>query len=244
MAMRVALITGGASGIGRATAQRLVEAGDRVVIADVAVDGAKVAADIGATFVHLDVSQRVAWDRALAVVTELFGRLDLVHLNAGVQASPRGEPLGDDPFKWVTPELYRRVTGPNVEGVINGIMASKELDAAHRPGDILVTASLAGLSALPVDPLYCMSKHAVIGFVRSIAPALSGLGIRIQAICPGGIDTPLPPPDLRIPGRVFAPPSYIAQAVLHALDAGTAGDIWMATDADVPYWKYEFAPVR
>lgn len=243
MRSRVALITGGASGIGRATAERLIAAGGHVVIADVAPDGASVADQIGARFHRLDVSDADGWEVALASTVESFGRLDLLHLNAGVQSAPTGVPLGDDPFAWVTPEGFRRVSEINVRGVVNGVVAARHLPSEQRPSDIVVTASVAGVTALSVDPLYSMSKHAVIGFARSIAPTLDGIGIRIQVICPGGVDTALPPPDLRIPGRVFAPPSYIADGVLHALEVGTAGDIWMATDTGLPYWKYEFTPV-
>ena len=243
MKPQVAVVTGGASGIGRATAERLAEAGTQVVIADVAENGRSVADEFGGSFVHLDVGLRDAWDAALERVIESTGRIDLLHLNAGVQASPRGLPLGADPFKWVTPEGFRRVTTVNVLGVINGVVAARDLPADQRPADIIVTASTAGLSALAVDPLYSMSKHAVIGFARSIAPSLVPLGIRLQVICPGGVDTPLPPPDLRIPGRVFAPPRYIADGVVHALENGAAGDIWMATDVGAPYWRYRFAEI-
>lgn len=122
-------------------------------------------------------------------------------------------------------------------------MAARQLPAEHRPADIIVTASTAGLSALTVDPLYSMSKHAVIGFARSVAPSLANSGIRLRLICPGGVDTPLPPPDLRIPGHIFASPDYIAGAVVHVLETGAPGDIWTATEANTPYWKYEFAPI-
>jgi NAD(P)-dependent dehydrogenase (short-subunit alcohol dehydrogenase family) len=244
MKSRVALITGGASGIGRATAERLIAAGGRVVIADVASDGETVADQIGATFHRLDVSDADAWGSALASVNETLGGLDLLHLNAGVQSAPRGVPLGDDPFAWVTQAGFRRVSEINVRGVVNGVIAARHLPPHERPADIVITASIAGVAPLSVDPLYSMSKHAVIGFARSIAPTLDAVGIRLQVICPGGVDTALPPPDLRIPGHVFAPASYIADGVLHALEMGAAGDVWMATDAGVPYWKYEFTPVR
>ncbi|CAI7980975.1 hypothetical protein FRAHR75_940011 [Frankia sp. Hr75.2] len=154
-----------------------------------------------------------------------------------------GTPQGDDPFAWVTAEGFRRVSEINVRGVVNGVVAARHLPPHQRPADIVITASVAGVAALPVDPLYSMSKHAVIGFARSIAPTLDGVGIRLQVICPGGVDTALPPPDLRIAGRVFAPASYIADGVLHALEVGAAGDVWMATDAGLPYWKYEFTPI-
>jgi NAD(P)-dependent dehydrogenase (short-subunit alcohol dehydrogenase family) len=229
---RTVLVTGGASGIGRATGERLVELGSAVTIGDVSPRGRSVADEIGAAFVELDVTRRDAFDAALSQVVRARGRVHLLHLNAGVQTSPPGVDIGPDGFAWVSESLFR-----------NGVMAARALPAEHRPEDIVITASLAGLQPLPIDPLYSMSKHAVVGFARSVAPLLAKEGIRLQVICPGGVDTNIVPPDLKI-RSAFAPPRYIADGVVHALENGQAGDVWLATDSNRPYTRHEFAKVE
>jgi NAD(P)-dependent dehydrogenase (short-subunit alcohol dehydrogenase family) len=240
---KTVLVTGGASGIGRATSERLIELGSTVTIGDVSPRGRSVAGEIGAAFVELDVTQRHAYDAAFSQIIRDHGRLHLLHLNAGVMAPPVGADIGKDGFAWVSDELYGKVTAVNVEGVIHGIMAARALPTEQRPEDIVITASLAGLLPLQIDPLYSMSKHAVVGFARSVAPLLAGEGVRLQIICPGGIETDINPPDLKA-GREWAPPRYIADAVVHALRNGSAGDVWLATDSNRPYTRHEFAKVE
>lgn len=238
---KVALVTGGGSGIGKATAQRMVELGATVLIGDVRRDGDEVAAEIGAEYVTLDVSDPAAYHSAFAHAIENHGCLDVLHLNAGVQSSPVGVEIGTDGFKWVTPEVIRRVFSVNYEGVVNGVLTARRL--ATPPADIVVTASNAGVTALPIDPVYSSSKHAVIGFLRSVTAQLEAEGIRIQALCPGGTNTAIIPPDLH-EGREFAPASFQAEAVINALENGKPGDVWMATDENMPYWTYTFPIVR
>jgi NAD(P)-dependent dehydrogenase (short-subunit alcohol dehydrogenase family) len=238
---RVALITGGGSGIGKATAQRLVERGATVLIGDVRPDGVAIAAEIGAEYVTLDVTDPTTYDAAFTRAIESHGRLDILHLNAGIQSSPVGVEIGKDGFKWVSPEVIRRVFAVNYEGVVDGVLAARHLDTP--PADIIITASNASVTALPIDPVYASSKHAVIGFLRSTAAQLQTEGIRIQALCPGGTDTAIIPPDL-YEGHSFAPPGYQAEAVINALENGKPGDVWMATDANMPYWTYTFPTIR
>jgi len=120
------------------------------------------------------------------------------------------------------------VMGVNTDGVAYGIMAA--LPALAEGGRIVVTASVAGLGPLVIDPTYAASKHALVGLVRSLAPTLAARGIGIDAICPGGVDTAIVPRDLR-EGRTpaaFAPASYIADAVVTVLGHGLPGGIWVA----------------
>ena len=121
-----------------------------------------------------DVGDPAAWDRV--------GTVELAFLNAGVTTG-----IGD--VTAVADDAYRRILGANLDGVVFGV---RRLAAVMEPGSaIVVTASLAGLVAMERDPLYTLTKHGVIGFVRSVAPQLDARGIRISAIAPGFTDTPL-----------------------------------------------------
>lgn len=179
----VALVTGGSNGIGAAVARRLGSLGAEVVVADVDdVAGRAVAAELGGLFVRCDVTVPEDNDAAVRAAVERFGGLDLVHLNAGITT---GCGLGDD-FDLVR---YRRAIAVNLDGVVYGIHAALPALRARGGGRIVVTASLAGLVAVPMDPVYAANKHAVVGLVRSLGPVLAPEGIRINALCPSFADT-------------------------------------------------------
>src|SRR5215218_10430071 len=186
---KVALVTGAAAGLGRATALALAAEGAVVVAADLDAAGAEaVAAATSGHAFACDVSDLEA-NRALvdfAVAT--CGRLDLVHLNAGVAT---GCGVGED-FDLAR---YRRAMGANLDGVVFGLHAALPALEARGAGAIVATSSLAGLTGVPYDPIYSANKHAVVGLVRSLAPGLAEDGIRLNAICPGfaesGIIEPL-----------------------------------------------------
>ncbi len=237
----VALVTGGGSGIGAALCRRLAAAGASVAVADVDTAGAEqVAAEIGGMPVGLDVVNPTAWGIALSTVIDTYGQLDMLALNAGIMTRPRGAPSDDDPIPLLA-ERYEAVRGVNIDGVFFGIMAGlAHLEAVG--GNIVCTASSAGLKPLVSDPVYSMTKHAVIGLVRSLAAPLAKRGVSIAAVCPGGVDTPIVPPDIRSQGRVFATPDHIAEALESALNAPLAetGGIWISRE-DQPKWRYEFA---
>jgi NAD(P)-dependent dehydrogenase (short-subunit alcohol dehydrogenase family) len=169
---KVAVVTGGGSGIGLATATRLAGAGASVAVVD--LDGGsaeRVAADLGGLGVQADVGRSEAWPGIVEAVTARFGGIDLAHLNAGVTT-------GESDVAAITDEIYRRAVGVNVDGVFFG-------------GAIVATASLAGLIGFSPDPVYCLTKHAVVGLVRSLVPQLAEHGITINAVCPSIVDTPL-----------------------------------------------------
>ena len=193
-----ALVTGGASGIGRAIVERLE--GD-VVVLDLAGG-------------H-DVSDPGLWRR-------VEGEFEVACLNAGVVTGVRD-------VTSLTDERYRRVLGTNVDGVVFGV---RELATRLMPagGSIVVTASLAGLGPMPSDPIYALTKHALIGFVRSVAPQLEERGIRINAVCPGIVDTPLLDAAgraaLEAAGFPLLQPGDVADAVLVALASGETGEAW------------------
>jgi NAD(P)-dependent dehydrogenase (short-subunit alcohol dehydrogenase family) len=238
---KVAVITGGASGIGAATAQRLAALGATTVVADVDDErGEEVARELGEAhrYRHLDVSDLDGWRRLLDEIASELGGLDIVHLNAGVMATAVGAPTIDDPAALLSEQGYQRVKTVNVDGVVFGIMAALPHLEAKGGGDIVVTASEAGLTPLTIDPLYSLSKHAVVGLVRSLGPALSSRSVRVNCVCPGGIDTAIVPADMRARGN-FSPPSYIADVVVQILESGDTGTVWVAKGQELGSWMVE-----
>jgi NAD(P)-dependent dehydrogenase (short-subunit alcohol dehydrogenase family) len=155
--------------------------------------------------------------------------VDVACLNAGVgTATANVTALTDDE--------YRRVVGVNVDGVVLGTRA---LARRLKPGaQIVVTASLAGLVALPGDPIYALTKHAVVGFVRSVSPQLEARGISINAVCPGITDTPLlgeaARAQLREAGFPLLAPDDVARAVTAALGSGETGQAWVVQPGRQP----------
>jgi NAD(P)-dependent dehydrogenase (short-subunit alcohol dehydrogenase family) len=168
-----------------------------------------------------DVSEPDAW--------EAVGAVDLACLNAGVIT---GEPdLGR-----LTVDQYRRALAVNVDGVVLG---TRRLVHVLDPGSVIVaTASLAGLVGVPDDPIYALTKHAVVGFVRSVAPQLAERGIRIQAICPGWADTPLTNEafkgELTARGLRLLRAEDIAEAVLVAARSEGTGEAWIVQPGREP----------
>jgi NAD(P)-dependent dehydrogenase (short-subunit alcohol dehydrogenase family) len=160
-----------------------------------------------------DVSDPRAWDEV--------GPTDAAFLNAGVGA---GE---SDPAA-VSDDAYRRIVGTNVDGVVFGV---RRLAAVMAPGSAIVaTASLAGLTAMPDDPLYTLTKHAVVGYVRSVATHLEARGIRINAIAPGFADTPLVGVATRAAlaeqGVPLLGADEVAAAALRVARSSGTGEVW------------------
>jgi NAD(P)-dependent dehydrogenase (short-subunit alcohol dehydrogenase family) len=182
---KVAVVTGAASGIGAATARRLGELGANVIAVDLQVDGLQaVADDIEATAVAMDVSDPDAWDDLIAQATATFGGIDFAHLNAGIVTMAYPYRILD-----VTVADYRRLMGVNLDGIVLAATKLVPFIARRGGGAIVATASTAGLIPLADDPYYSASKSAVITFVRSSAPQLADLGVRIHTICPGLVNT-------------------------------------------------------
>lgn len=217
---RTAIVTGGASGIGFATARRFAAEGADVVIADITDDaGEKAAADVGGRFRHLDVSELSSWEAFLKDEPTI----DVAHLNAGVVTG------SFDGFESLTDEQYRRIMGVNVDGVVNGFRALPRV-MSERGGSIVVTASIAGIIPFPQDPIYTMTKHAVLGLARSLAPLLAPKGILVNAVCPGITETPLLGNAielLRGAGFPLVDANDVAAAVLEAATSGGSGEAWV-----------------
>ncbi len=168
---------------------------------------------------------------------EHVGSVDLACLNAGVLTGGNG--VGS-----LTDDQYRRAMGVNVDGVVFGV---RRLDRVMPTGStIIVTASLAGLTAIPDDPIYGLTKHAVVGFVRSVAPQLQKRGIRIQAVCPGWADTGLLTRDFKqeLDGRGYRllEPSKVAEGVWAAYTSEGTGEAWIVQPGREPL-LYEFKGV-
>lgn len=186
---RTAFVTGAGSGIGRATALAFAGEGAKVaatdLVAEWAGETARLIEDAGgeAYAAQLDVRDRAAVDAAVDAVVERWGRLDCAFNNAGVSIETMTTPWGDQ-------EAYEGVFGPNCHGVMYCIAAEARHMAKARRGAIVNTASVAGMAGLS-GPGYCGSKHAVVGFTRSAAMRWAAEGIRVNAVCPGAIVTPM-----------------------------------------------------
>ncbi len=168
-----------------------------------------------------DVADPRAWNGVAAA--------ELACLNAGVTT-------GATDILEVSDDAYRRIMGANVDGVVHGV---RRLARVMQPGGAIVaTASLAGLVPAPQDPLYTLTKHAVVGFVRSIAPQLEERGLRINAVAPGFVDTPLLGEEGRArfvdAGFPLLQVEEVAQAVLTAARSGETGQVWVVQPGREP----------
>jgi NAD(P)-dependent dehydrogenase (short-subunit alcohol dehydrogenase family) len=185
----VALVTGGASGIGRALGHALAERGAHVVLADVdAARAEEAAAEIrdrgrSAESAVLDVTDGAAVERVYRAVAEERGRLDYVFNNAGIGVV--GEALEMPLDDW------ERTIDVNLRGVVYGTLAAYRLMAPRRSGHIVNTASLAGLVPTPSLAAYAATKHAVVGLSTSLRIEAQDHGVRVSVVCPGVIDTPM-----------------------------------------------------
>jgi 3alpha(or 20beta)-hydroxysteroid dehydrogenase len=183
---KVALVTGGARGLGAATAEVMVAEGASVVLADVRPDEGKTQADrLGerATFVEHDVTSEDGWNTVVAGVVAAHGRLDVLVNCAGV--------LTIGPLVTSTAEEFQRVTAVNQFGVYLGMRAVLPTMIEAGSGSIVNISSLDGVAGMPYEAIYSATKHAVIGLTRSVAMEVAARGIRVNAVCPGLMPTPM-----------------------------------------------------
>ena len=183
---KVAVVTGGGRGIGRAVAHALVGRGARVAIGDVDVPSAQAAAAElggGTLALPLDVSDRPGFTAFLDEVEQRLGPIDVLVNNAGIM------PIG--PFAEETEAAVTRQLEINLHGVIHG---TKEAVRRMRPrgtGHIVNLASVAGVGPLPGAATYCATKYGVVGLSETVRLELRGTGVEISYICPGHVDTEL-----------------------------------------------------
>jgi 3alpha(or 20beta)-hydroxysteroid dehydrogenase len=183
---KVALVTGGASGIGVACARAIVAEGGKVMIGDVSDDtGRAVADDLGAaaSYVHLDITSPADWADAVNASLTTFGRLDVLVNNAGIiTGGALGEYSLDD---------WRRIIDVNLTGVFLGMSACVAALKESAPSSIVNMSSVAGLQGAAGFHGYCASKWGIRGITKSAALELAPFGIRVNSVHPGTIRTPM-----------------------------------------------------
>ena len=240
---KVAIVTGAGSGIGRAASRRLAAQGAQLVVADIAIDQARrtvqLIEDAGgeAIAVRADISSEDDNRAMFDVAADRFGGIDHAFLNAGIL-----QPY--IPFEQVGLDLFDQLIGVNLRGTFMGVQQAL---ARLRPrGSCVVTASLAAQVGFAEAAAYSISKHGLIGLVRSAAGSFAGRGLRINAICPGmvlsgmtagaGLETLADPMDLPDPSyRGGLEAQHVAEAALFLLGRGAAGINGQAQNIDAAF---------
>ncbi|WP_413758502.1 SDR family NAD(P)-dependent oxidoreductase [Streptomyces sp. MMBL 11-3] len=191
---RVVVVTGAARGQGEQEARLFVAEGAAVVVADVLDEqGETLAKELGprARYVHLDVGKEEDWTAAVAVAKDAFGKVDGLVNNAGIL---RFNALVDTPL-----EEFLQIVRVNQVGVFLGIKTLAPEIAAAGGGTVVNTASYTGLTGMAYVGAYSATKHAIVGLTRVAALELAPQGIRVNAVCPGAIDTAMSNPALLDP---------------------------------------------
>ena len=182
---KVALITGAARGQGAAESALFAAEGARVVVTDILDDvGERTAKEVDGEYLHLDVTSRDDWAAAAQAVRELFGRLDVLVNNAGIGSRPGR-------FDELDPVEHLRLFDVNVHGPFYGMRAMLPLLERGHGASVINVSSIDGLAGVAGMASYAASKHALTGLTRSVAIELGPLGIRVNSIHPGVIETPL-----------------------------------------------------
>jgi NAD(P)-dependent dehydrogenase (short-subunit alcohol dehydrogenase family) len=249
---KVAVITGGAAGIGRTTAELLVSLGAAVMIADVnRRDGHNAVSAIEssggrAAFVRTDVTDANSVRQMLETTVEQFGRLDILHNNAGIMLGPG--------FLEAPLDRWRRVLDIDLQAVILGTYLAAPIMQRLGGGVIINTASMSGLYPNPQDPVYGAAKAGVVSFTHSLAPWAAERNIRVNCICPGVTKTEFVSRmmekaaaagrDAGFPAKMLKP-QVIAQAVLRFIqDDSLVGQVFEARPSGTVMVPPRSAPAR
>jgi NAD(P)-dependent dehydrogenase (short-subunit alcohol dehydrogenase family) len=214
---RVVLITGGARGIGLATAGACAAAGMKVAIADLdpaLTSAAAEALGCGVIGVGVDVRDPASFAVAMAEVEAELGPLDVLINNAGVFAG--------GVFAEQDRSAIDRLLQVNIDGVLNGTRLALDRFLPRGEGHVVNLASSAGLVSIPGAAVYSASKHAVIGFTRGLRGELHETGVRTTVVCPGHINTQMASGFARLPGIRLLEPAQVANAIVAALRSGRA----------------------
>jgi NAD(P)-dependent dehydrogenase (short-subunit alcohol dehydrogenase family) len=180
---KVTIVTGGSSGIGEATAELFAKEGAKVIIAGASDKGQAVAERLGVTFIKTDVALPEEVDDLVDRVTKRFGRLDIMFNNAGV---------GDlTPIIDHSNEQFDRLVSINLGGVFYGTRAAGHVMKRQGAGVIMNTSSIAGVQPVVGQGVYSAAKAAVLSLTKGSAAELAPFGIRVNAICPGVVPTPM-----------------------------------------------------
>lgn len=231
LAGKIALVTGGSSGIGRATALIFAREGAKVVVADVNIEGSQEtvrqiqAAGGEAIFIKTDVSQAVEVETMVKKTVETYGRLDCAFNNAGIEGVLK--PTSDYDI-----DTWDRVLSINLKGVWLCMKYEIQQMLSQGGGAIVNTASAAGLVAVSGMSAYVAAKHGVVGLTKTAALEYAKAGIRVNAVCPGGVDTPMVQ-------RVFSKNPQFAEAAASAEPVGRLAQpaeigeavVWLCSEA-------------
>ena len=230
------IVTGAASGIGAAVVRAVQKSEAQVLALDVdQAKGLAIAEETGALYRPFDVGDLGQWQQLIDYLNSAnadLGSPTHIHLNAGIQIAPPDAPLSDYKLEAATLERYRRMMSVNVDGVVFGLQTLLPLLSSGAA--IVVTASLAGVTPYAVDPLYAMSKHAIVGLVRSLAPELAKRGISIHALCPGAVDTAIVPLAQKDNDAQFMLPEELAADVIELMAETESGKSWVRLHTDKP----------
>jgi NAD(P)-dependent dehydrogenase (short-subunit alcohol dehydrogenase family) len=219
---RVAVVTGGCSGIGLATARRFAEQAAVVVIGDIDDDnGEQIAKELDATYVHVDVTDAEQVDALFRTANDRFGSVDIAFNNAGIS------PPDDDSILDTGVEAWRRVQEVNLSSIYLCCKAALPYMIAQRRGSVINTASFVAVMGAATSQIsYTASKGGVLAMSRELGVQFARQGVRVNALCPGPVNTPLlqelfaKDPEraarrmVHIPLGRFAEPEEIADAVL------------------------------
>ena len=244
---KVASVTGAASGIGASLTRHLINNG--YIVLGVDLDSTRLDAlkeETGCATMVGDISTEEFNQEVADHVIELFGRLDIVFLNAGVLGRNIELQGADFTINELEHARYAKTRSINFDAVVFGTVATSPYLASSGGGSIVVTASIAGLTAWNRDPFYTATKHAAVGWVRGIAPALQAQGISINAICPGGVATPLVGLErLESANPNLLNPTQVANAMLKIAQEESTGKAFVIKAGQEPLTQvYDFAPIE